>query len=114
MFVFTKNSYGNYATAEGLDMAMALAAMEQNISIILIHEGVLIGIKDQNGEHIGYKDYLAKIPSFPLYDINNIHACSESTTCRNITKDMLLSNIKLTSKAEIINIIQEADETISF
>lgn len=61
--------YGHSAAREGVEAAQLLAALEHQILLCFIGEGVWQLVRGQQPEALGIKDHSKGLQALPLYDI---------------------------------------------
>ena len=113
-FIFTKSSYGQSIIQEGLDMAMLTASMEQKVYMIFIGAGVQLLKNKQNGNKLGYKDYLPKIKAAKLYGVEKVYACAKAIETRNLTIQTEQNEIEIINSNTIKSIIEQSNHVVTF
>lgn len=66
--------YGNSLSRAGLDLALAAAAFEQDVALLLLGDGVLQLLPDQEARELGLRNQGKALSSLPLYDVETIYA----------------------------------------
>lgn len=84
-FVFTQPPHGTSAGREGLDAALATAALSETIGLFFIGDGVLQLTSQQQPDRILARNYIATFGVLPLYDIEQCYLCHESLKARGLT-----------------------------
>lgn len=66
--------YGSSLSRAGLDLALAAAAFEQDVAVLLLGDGVLQLLPDQQASELGLRNQGKNLSSLPLYDVETIYA----------------------------------------
>ena len=86
-FVFTRAPHGCSAGREGLDAALAAAAICEQVSLFFIGDGVLQLTPHQQPEKVLARNYIATFGVLPLYDVEECYICAESLSERGLTPE---------------------------
>lgn len=86
-FVFTRAPHGNSSGREGLDAALATAAICDRVSLFFIGDGVLQLTPGQQPEQILARNYIATFGVLPLYDVEACFICADSLRERGLAAD---------------------------
>ena len=113
LFVMQKDAYSGAKVQEVLDQILISAAFDQQVSLLLIDDGVYHLHKNQAGEQIASKDIGAVYRSLELYDIDNIYVEQESLALRGLTLDDLLIPISLLNRHDIATTLNNFDFVLS-
>lgn len=70
--------YGSSLARAALDVALAAAAFERNISLLFLGDGVLQLLPGQDGRAVGLKNLGAALGSLPLYGIEQVYVDAEA------------------------------------
>ncbi len=128
MYLNRKAPYGSIYALESLEVVLIGAAFEQDVSLAFIGDGVYQLTKGQNTDGIGMKNFSPTYTALGDYDINKIYVEKESLEERGLTLDDLQhlvwededddwaekDSIRLVSRAEMADILDEQDVTLSF
>ena len=127
MFVNTKAPYGTVYALESLEVVLISAAFDQDVSIVFCDDGIFQIAKNQNTEASGMKNFSPAYKALGDYDINKLYVEKESLEERGLTLDNLMDltyededddwaekpSIKLVSRAELADLMDEQDVVIS-
>ncbi len=127
MFVNTKAPYGTVYALESLEVVLISAAFEQDVSLVFCDDGVFQITRNQNTEASGMKNFSPAYKALGDYDINKLYVEKESLAERGLTLDNLMdltyededddwaekSSIKLVTRAELADLMDEQDVVIS-
>jgi len=128
MYLNRKAPYGSIYALESLEVVLIGAAFEQDVSLAFIGDGVYQLTKGQNTDGVGMKNFSPTYAALGDYDINKIYVEKESLEERGLTLDDLQhlvwededddwaekDSIRLVSRAEMADILDEQDVTLSF
>ena len=127
MFVNTKAPYGTVYALESLEVVLISAAFDQDVSLVFCDDGVFQISNNQNTEASGMKNFSNAYKALGDYDINKLYVEKESLEERGLTLDNIMDltyededddwaekpSIKLVSRAELADLMDEQDVVIS-
>ena len=128
MYMNTKSPYGTVYALESLEVVLIGAAYEQDVSLAFIGDGVYQLAKGQDTQGIGMKNFSPTYSALGDYDVNKIYVEKESLEERGLGLDDLQhlvwedededwaekDSIKLVSRSELADIIDDQDVVLSF
>jgi tRNA 2-thiouridine synthesizing protein C len=128
MYMNTKAPYGTVYALESLEVVLIGAAFEQDVSLAFIGDGVYQLAKGQDTTEIGMKNFSPTYAALGDYDVNKIYVEKESLEERNLSLDDLQhlvwedededwaekDSIRLVSRAELADVIDDQDVVLSF
>lgn len=128
MYLNRKAPYGTVYALESLEVVLIGAAFDQDVSLAFIGDGVYQLKKDQQTEGIGQKNFSPTYAALGDYDIRKIYVEKESLEERGLGLDDLQhlvwededddwaekDSIILVSRAELADVLDEQDVTLSF
>jgi tRNA 2-thiouridine synthesizing protein C len=106
--------YGSSLAREGLDFVLTSAAYDQNLSVLFLADGVFQLLDNQNSKDIGLKNHAAALEVLPLYDVENLYAIDEDLKSRSITPSDIIEGIKIISRKQGKQLIQQHNKIIGF
>jgi tRNA 2-thiouridine synthesizing protein C len=124
----TKAPYGTIYALESLEVVLIGAAFEQDVSLAFIGDGVYQLTKGQDTQGIGMKNFSPTYAALGDYDVNKIYVEKESLEERGLSLDDLQhlvwedededwaekDSIRLVSRSELADIIDDQDVVLSF
>ena len=113
-FLIKQSPYGSALARDALDMALASAAFDQQVSLVFIHDGVFQLVDNQQSHIIAQKSLEKSLAAMALYGIDDCYACSSSIDNRNIKALSEKLTIKKVDTQTIHQIIADADQVMSF
>jgi tRNA 2-thiouridine synthesizing protein C len=113
-FVISHSPYSSSLSRDALDMALASAAFDQQVSLVFVGDGVFHLLAGQQSHCIEQKSLEKSLAALELYDINDCYVCQQSLNERGISAMLELSNLKNLNPSEISQVLQQADQVMSF
>lgn len=128
VYVNRKAPYGTVYALESLEVVLIAAAFEQEVQLIFMDDGVYQLTNNQSTDDIGMKNFSKTYAALGDYDINQIYVCNDSLAERGLTADDLQaliyededddwaekSSMNFCSKAELADLIDDADVLLNF
>jgi len=128
MYMNTKAPYGTVYALESLEVVLIGAAFEQDVSLAFIGDGIYQLVKGQDTQDIGMKNFSPTYAALGDYDVNKIYVEKESLEERGLSLDDLQhlvwedededwaekDSIRLVSRAELADVIDDQDVVLSF
>jgi tRNA 2-thiouridine synthesizing protein C len=128
MYMNTKAPYGTIYALESLEVVLIGAAFEQDVSLAFIGDGVYQLTKNQDTQGIGMKNFSPTYSALGDYEVNKIYVEKESLEERGLTLDDLQhlvwedededwaekDSIRLVSRSELADVIDDQDVVLSF
>lgn len=92
-FVFTHGPHGTASGREGLDALLATSALNQDVGVFFISDGVLQLLLEQKPEKILARNYISTFGVLPLYDVHQCFLCLTSLQERGLsqTRDWVIN-----------------------
>lgn len=113
-FLMSHSPYGSTLARDALDMALASAAFDQQVSLLFIGDGVFQLAANQHSDTCELKNIEKTLSALELYDIQHCYACEASITERNLSDLSSKINIQRANPQAIEQIIAKADQVMSF
>ena len=128
MYINRKAPYGTVYAIESLEVVLIGAAFDQDVSLAFIGDGVYQLTKGQNTEAIGQKNFSPTYGALGDFEVSKIYVEKESLEERGLTLDDLQhlvwedededyaekDSIRLVSRAELTDVLDEQDVVLSF
>ncbi|MEX0963039.1 MAG: sulfurtransferase complex subunit TusC [Pseudohongiellaceae bacterium] len=108
-FVSRSAPYGRNRANLCLDMALAAAVFEQDVSYVFMGDGVYQLLKGQEGSAIGSKTLGNALETLSLYGIENVYADQQALQERGLKKSDLLSGLQTIDNDAIAKLIDSSD-----
>lgn len=128
MYVNRKAPYGTIYALESLEVVLIGAAFDQDVSLAFLDDGVYQLAKGQSTDGVGMKNFSPTYAALGDYDVTQIYVEKESLEERGLTLDDLQhltyededddwaekDSIRLVSRAELKDVMDEQDVILSF
>ena len=128
MYMNTKAPYGTVYALESLEVVLIGAAFDQDVSLAFVGDGVYQLTKGQNTKAIGQKNFSPTYSALGDYEVTKIYIEKESLEERGLTLDDLQhlvwededddwaerDSIRLVSRAELSDVLDEQEVVLSF
>ncbi len=112
--LITSAPYDGIAHRETMDAVLAMAAFDQPVQPIFLHDGVFQLLNEQNPERISQKNISKMITALPLYGIESVYALDDSLSERQVSPQHLLSLTTVIDRQCMNTLIQGASHVFSF
>lgn len=106
--------YSSANASEALDLALAAATFDQDVSILFTGDACYQLLNQQTPEKIDAKNLNKMFKALPIYGISEILVDADSLEHRQIKELIEGVSIKLLSKDEIKQLYNKADAVIRF
>lgn len=94
---------------EMLDIILTVAAFDQEVSLLLLDDGVFQIKNRQSAEQFGLKDTAAIFNALKIYDVHNIYVETESLKERGLQFSQLGLSGQEVSRKDIAGLMQQFD-----
>lgn len=106
--------HGSAQGRESLDLALALSAYNESLTLFFIGDGVYQLLKGQAPQEILHKHYQPLFKMLALYDVEQIYICSASLEQRCLTSADLLIEASVLNTAQLQAKLAEQEQLLSF
>ena len=128
MYLNRRAPYGTIYAWESLEVVLIGAAFDQDVSLAFIDDGVYQLVKGQDTKGVAMKNFSPTYQALGDYDVTKLYVEKESLEERGLTVDDLMpltyedededwaekDSIRLVSRAELADIMEEQDIFFSF
>jgi tRNA 2-thiouridine synthesizing protein C len=114
LLVLRRAPYGDSLARASLDVALAAAVFEQDISLLFMDDGVWQLLPAQQAVGIQQKNLHSALASMPLYDIETFHVDAQSLAHRQLDPAQLDSSITLVASEQLAAFIDSFDQVLGF
>ncbi|RAU19370.1 sulfurtransferase complex subunit TusC [Nitrincola tibetensis] len=101
--------YGSSAARDLLDIALTCSVFEQNVALLLLDDGVLQLLANQDPQVIQQKNLNSLQSSLSLYDIEKIYIDADALEHHGLSHSELHIPVTLLTKIEISQLIANSD-----
>jgi tRNA 2-thiouridine synthesizing protein C len=128
MYLNRRAPYGTIYAWESLEVVLIGAAFDQDVSLAFLDDGVYQLIKGQDTSGVDMKNFSPTYQALGDYDVTKLYVEKESLEERGLTVDDLMpltyededddwaekDSIRLVSRAELADIMEDQDILFSF
>jgi tRNA 2-thiouridine synthesizing protein C len=114
LLILRRAPYGDSLGRAALDVALASAAFEQDISVLFMDDGVWQLLPEQEASAINHKSAQRTLASFGLYDINTFYVEKASLAMRNLDPAQLEGPVELIAGDKLASFIDSYEQLLSF
>jgi tRNA 2-thiouridine synthesizing protein C len=128
MYVNRRAPYGTIYAWESLEVVLIGAAFDQDVSLLFMDDGVFQLVKGQDTGEVEMKNFSPTYQALGDYDVTKLYVEKESLEERGLTLEDLMpltyededddwaekDSIRLVSRAEMADIMDEQDVLFSF
>jgi tRNA 2-thiouridine synthesizing protein C len=128
MYINRRAPYGTIYAWESLEVVLIGAAFDQDVSLAFLDDGVYQLVKGQDTAEVDMKNFSPTYQALGDYDVTKLYVEKESLEERGLTLDDLMpltyededddwaekDSIKVVSRAEMADIMEEQDVMFSF
>ncbi len=109
LLICRKAPYGNSLARETLDIALACAVFDQQLSMLFLSDGVWQLLNKQDSAELPAKNLEKILSAFSLYGIEDIFADQQALTERNLDRSDLAIECELLTESSIAKLMTDAD-----
>ncbi|MBA4502271.1 sulfurtransferase complex subunit TusC [Marinobacterium marinum] len=113
LVICRKPPYGSSAARDALDIALSGAVFDLSVSLLLLDDGILQLLPDQNSGKIGEKNLNAMLGALPLYDIEQIYTSLYSLSLHGLEAERLEPAPTVLSATELQALINRHDVVLT-
>jgi tRNA 2-thiouridine synthesizing protein C len=114
LYVNRKAPYGTIYALESLEVVLISAAFEQDVSLAFLDDGVYEIAKGQDTKGSEMKNFSPTYRALEGYDIEKLYVEKESLAERGLTEADLLVPVKLLSRTEMADLMENSEVVLSF
>lgn len=98
--VISRRSPGHSLARSALDTTLALAAFDMPVDLLLLGDGVLQLLPEQDSRELGVRNLGKLLDSLPLYDVDSVHVDARAATRFGLTRQDLPDYARLVTLEE--------------
>ena len=106
--------HGSAQGRESLDLALAMSAFNESLSLFFIGDGVYQLLDGHNPTESLQKHFQPLFKMLELYDVDNIYVCEQSLLQRNIKQAQLMIKITVVDTLQLKTKLALQDQLLSF
>lgn len=104
--------FNSSAGREALDLALALAAVEHQLTLIFCGDAVYQLLPVSQQSDFPLKRYQQSFKLFELYDIEQVYVCQQSLTERQLASDVLALPAKPVNAIELQQLLANQQQLV--
>ena len=105
--------FNNHHGREALDLVLALAAVEHNVSVLFQGDAVYQLLPTAEHTDFRLKAYTRSFKLFSLYDVEQVYVCKASLSSRGITPEQLAFAVQPLTQDEIANLFTAQHQVVT-
>ncbi|SJM92387.1 Sulfur relay protein TusC/DsrF [Crenothrix polyspora] len=109
LFVLRKPAHSGNHVQEILDIVLTAAAFDQQVSLLLLDDGVFQLKNNQHPEKLAMKDTAAIFRALEIYDVKNLYVEQESLQERGLKPSDLYLSTKAVDRSNIAGFMKQFD-----
>ena len=109
LFIMRKPAHCGVWVQETLDVVLTMAAFDQNVSVLLLDDGVFQLKKGQQPEAFGMKDTASIFKALEIYEVKSIYAEVESLQERGLKPGDLCLPVRECYRKDIAGLMKQFD-----
>jgi tRNA 2-thiouridine synthesizing protein C len=113
LFVMRRPPYQGIGILESLDMIMTVAAFDQCVNILFLDDAVFLLKANQTPDYPHVKPSSPVFAALAMYDVETLWVEQESLSERGLNLSKLMLPAQSINRAEIANLIAEADIVVN-
>ncbi len=113
LLVCRQSPYGSHLARSGLEIALAAAVYDRDISVLFMDEGVWQLKADQAPQAIDHKSIEKLLASFELYDLDTLYVENHSLEQRGLRADALAVPVSTVATGELPGFFERFECIIS-
>ena len=113
LFVLRKPAHSGAYVQEILDIILTTAAFDQEVTLLMLDDGVFHLKKNQQPDRLGMKDTAAIFEALALYDVNELYVEDESLAERGLHLSDLGLPVKHISRSAVAEFMKQFDVLVA-
>ena len=113
LYILRQPPYQGALAREALDMVLATAAFDQQVSLLFINDGVFQLCTNQNSKTLQQKNIEKTLQAFALYNISEIYYCQDSMDQRGLSVQDIYAAAKPLASKQHQTLLTSVDKVIS-
>lgn len=106
--------YGSQLPRASLDLVLAAAAFEQDVTFLFLGDGVQQLRAEQDGQTLGTKSLARQLASLPLYDVDKVYADAQAAERLGVDTAAAPLLVEPLDTAGIRALFAAADQVLGF
>jgi tRNA 2-thiouridine synthesizing protein C len=114
LFVNRRAPHGTIHGIESLEAVLIAAAFDQDVSLLVLDDGVYQLKRGQDPSDIGLKNFAKTFRALEHHDLEHIYVSGASLEERNLAPADLVIEVCALGDGEVAELIEEQDVVLSF
>ena len=114
LLILSQSAYGNCRSKEALDIALTLAAFEQEVALLLTEDAPFLLLNGQQPESIGQKNLANSFAALPMYDVDKIYIHDHCLDKCGLSLDQLILPCISIDTLEMAQLMRDYDVVMRF
>lgn len=114
LFIFSKPPHSTLASKEGIDAVLTASAFGQDVSLLLLGDGVFQALNNQNPSSLPAKNTAATFTALEMYGVEKVFAHSSALSERNLSKDNFCIELTSLNDTEVGELLNAQHQILSF
>jgi len=114
LFIFSKPPHSTLASKEGIDAVLTASAFGQDVSLLLLGDGVFQALNPQDPSTLPVKNTAATFAALEMYGVENIFAHSKALSERSLTKEDLCVELTSLNDVQLGELLNSQHQILSF
>ena len=114
LYVITQSPYSSVAGQEALDAVLIGTAFEQEVSVLLLHDGVFQCKRNQQASQAKLKVYTKTFGALSDYGVDKIYVLKSSLFARGLRQEDLIIDTVLLNDQEVSDLIKQQFRVFTF
>jgi tRNA 2-thiouridine synthesizing protein C len=106
--------YGSVYALESLEVVLAAAAFEQEVTVLFVDDGVYQLKKGQDTGAVQMKNFSPTYRALEMYEVERVVVEDRSLAERGLEPDDLLIPVEVLSSTAIADLLEDQDVVLSF
>lgn len=113
LIVMRQTPYGSSLARSSIDLALAMAAFDQDFDVLFIGAGILQLVQDQQSEALGIKNAGKTLSSLPLYDKASVFVDAAALQTYGFSEQELVLPVAVLDSAGLTALLNDCDHVLS-
>jgi len=114
LIVMRRPPYGDSSAKDSLDLALASAVFDQEVTLLFMGDGVFQLLQSQAPDAIHQKSLAATLGALALYGIEKCYASREALEQRGLQESQLVVPCQLLDNHELTALFEQQDALFNF
>jgi len=114
LFVFDKPPHSSLSAKEGLDALLTASAFGQNVTLLLMGDGIHQILNNQNPAHLPTKNTASIFQALEMYGIENVVTPAETLQHKGLTLADLSITCEIIDNTQLADLYVTQDQILSF